>query len=439
MTTKNIYINGIKWKQRNLGKPYDKIWYLSNQHGWMIPNKQLCAALGLHDSSLSRWAKKAEEAQSEDYAFIKRVYAPTRYIKLEGESIPKMQILWTPDGVSWLMNKSGFVIQRWVKSNLQDSKSRSFLLCAQDEKPCVDALDKVDVKNVCTASIVPAECVAPAEVPTSLDNELTRSIKELATIIQSKLPALTASTNSLIQADVDSLRKINFELVLENEKHKSTIKELKSKLAEKENFTTPELTKLFDNEEYYVPAAFRKQALPETKFCIDLGTPNSLSLYIKNCKKSYTVDELNNLGLFNATRLYLETFSKAIDPVTNLIIDKNKFYNILRGEFVLTAPRARNPKVLAAAEKANYVVVVRVICPKMNNPKLADGTILEKDNPAFKHSQEPNLRPQIRYTSKAKKYLEVCWAALCEDYINGNSKRKSYSGAQPELALASSD
>lgn len=424
MKTKNIVINGVNWKQRSLGKPYECVWYFKNQHDWMIPNKQLCAALGMHDSSLSSWAKKAEAVQTADDVFIMRVYVLTRYIQLEGESSRKMQILWTSSGVNWLMNKSGFFPARWVKSNLQASKSRSFLLCAQDDKSCEDAAGP---KTVCTAA------------PSPVDDELTRSIKELASIIQSKLPALTVTANSLIQSDLENLRKINFNLVLENEKHKSTIKELKSKLAEKENFTTPELPKLFDNEEYYVPAAFRKQALPETKFCIDLDTPNSLSLYIKNYKKSYTVDELNNLGLFNATRLYLETFSKFIDHTTGQIIDKNKFYNILRGEFVLTAPRARNPKVLAAAEIANYAVVARVICPKMNNPKLADGTILEKDNPAFKHSQEPNLRPQIRYTAKAKKYLETNWDTLCEEYTNGTDKRKSYSGAKPEFASSSLD
>lgn len=428
MTTKNININGVNWKQRSLGKPYERVWYFKNQDDWMIPNKQLCAALGLHNSSLSGWAKKAEASQSADAVFIIRVYAPTLYVKLEGESSRKMQILWTSSGVNWLMNKSGFFPARWVKSNLQASKSRSFLLCAQDDKSCVN---EADTKNACTAA------------PATIDDELTRVIKELGAIIQAKLPALTVNNNSLIQADVDSLRKLNFDLVLENEKHRSTIKDLKAKLAlaYKDNAAPDKNDFTADNEEYYVPASFRTHNNSDKIVDVNYISyqPYSLSNFIKNKKLSYTVSELNTLGLFNATRLYLENFINHIDPTTGSRVNKNKFYDILRNEFVLTRHRAKNPKVLAAAEKENYAVVVKVVCPKMRNPTLPDGTILEKDNPAFNYSKEINLRPQIRYSLKAKKYIEDNWAMLCEDKNNGANKRKSYSGAKPELASVSSD
>lgn len=412
MKTKNIVINGVNWKQRNYG---NIAWYLINQLGWMFPNRQLCKVLSVHDCTLSRWAKRALAAESKKEEFILTAYIPAAHINLNGEATNKVQLVWTEKGVSWLLNKSGFMLDNGVRKFLLARKKLNFLLSTH-EAPATENSSN-------THSTIEKAAAA-------FDTDLTKALKEFAKIIQDALPV--SDNSHLIKSDLEKLRKINFNLVLENEKHKSTIKELKSKLAEKENFTTPELPKLFDNEEYYVPAAFRKQALPETKLCIDLAIPNSLSLYINNYKKSYTVDELNNLGLFNATRLYLETFSKFIDPTTGQLVDKNKFYNILRGEFVLTTPRARYPKVLLAAEISNYAVVTQVVCPKMNNPKLPDGTILEKDNPAFKCSKEPNLRPQIRYTAKAKKYLETTWDTLCEEYTNGTNKRKSYSGAKSE-------
>ena len=141
---------------------------------------------------------------------------------------------------------------------------------------------------------------------------------------------------------------------------------------------------------------------------------DSLSELLSKSVSVTDTDRFTKVGLFNSDQIYSTFAHEWIDPKTKKLINKNKFYAILRYVFHKSNSSHRAPVLKASAIRENYALVCQIFCKKKSNPLDAEGNALDLENPAYLSNKHPCVRLQARYTSNAIHLLISRW----KSYVN---------------------
>jgi hypothetical protein len=347
---------------------------------WLISNKNLAFLLNVGAKNLASYGV----CDISNNFVVYHDDAPTHFV-VDGDTPIRRtrQMLWTLDGVDFIINAAKIRLSDDVKYNIQawlEAQLQSY----------VAAPVKMDKWN------------APSAVVSNNETTQTQAIKSAAhpgrDVIES-VQHITAIVEQL-WTERNRRRELEIELSDLREQHanankKGTIKNcaiVKSKL-------TVDISKPSEDK----------------NIILARSSTESLSQYLaRNKKKHYKSDQLTRMGLLNSGQVYSLFFDSWIDPDTGVLIQKDKFQNVLRHVFHLKHSSHRTPLLKTDAVREHMAVICQVLCKKKPNPTDDLGNKLELDNPAYSFSKEPCVRFQVRYTSKAIDHLKKNWYKLLE-------------------------
>jgi hypothetical protein len=369
---------GTYWKQYKIVNKQDA-WYFTAeakladtaQPKWLITNSNFAKLICVSAKNLASYG-----TCHRDNFTVYHDDAPTHFVTEEIKPTKRTrQLLWTLEGVDYLINKSHIRLSDIIKADMRVWLSQQKAM--HSNLPLYQAQ------------------------PTATRPSPSRNIKEAPSITRFK-PA-TDDKEYLLDA-VHHITNIIDQLFIERNKRReleSEVLVLRAKIAQaavkpaaKVNYLNIDNNK--DNGVY-------------------VSTDASLSQYIsRKGNKQCKADQLTRLGLLNSDQLYSLFSESWIDPSTNKLIRKSDFQELLRNVFHTKNSTHRTPILKSEMVRDNMVVVCQVFCKKKPNPTDAQGNRLELDNPAYLYSPEPCVRFQTRYTAKAIDYLRNNWYMTLE-------------------------
>jgi len=384
---------GLYWKQyrlhsQHVGHKESDIWYLvseakiaeANTPRWLITNNNLAKLLLVSANNLASYSKLCDSRHFEMHND-----APVHFVAEEGKPIKRTrQLLWTLDGLDFIINKSGIRLVESVKDDM-----------------------RVWLKAQSTAYGV---YTPTAPLPT--EKEVTGN---------DKIKSLGEASNNIIEA-VKYVTDIVNQLWVERNKRRELedeITRLKQQIA---NVSAPAkpATLVLNNS---TPKKLRIKAESKLEsvrinYHRTLGSNNSLQLslsqYLAGKGNPQKSEQLTRLGLLNSDQVYI-LFHAFWKDAKGKLIQKDKFQDILRDVFHTANTTHRAPILKSDAVRDNMAIVCQVFCKKKPNPRDTSGNILEQDNPAYTASPHPCVRFQARYTSKAIDYLRANWYKLLNE------------------------
>lgn len=387
---------GLYWKQyrlqsKHVGHKESDVWYLvseakiaeANTPRWLITNTNLAKLLLVSASNLASYSNLYESRN-----YTRHDDAPVHFVSEEGKPIKRTrQLLWTLEGLDFIINKSGIRLMDSVKDDM-----------------------RVWLKAQATAYGVytPSTPLPTAKEVTSND----------------KIKSLGEASNNIIEA-VKYVTDIVNQLWVERNKRRELEDEITRLKQQVANVSAPSKpaplvlnNKPLKKEEL---EAESKLASVRINYHRTLGSNNSLQLslnqYLAGKGNPQKSEQLTRLGLLNSDQVYI-LFHEFWKDSKGKLIQKDKFQDILRDVFHTTNTTHRTPCLKSDVVRDNMAIVCQVFCKKKPNPRDNSGNILEVDNPAYTASPHPCVRFQVRYTSKAIDYLRANWYKL----LNGSAQ-----------------
>lgn len=375
---------GIYWKQFNIGKGHcganrQGVWYFASearladagQPKWLITNSNLASLLYVSSSNLAKYAVLANDKQA-----VYHDDAPTHFIVDEGKPIKRTrQLLWTIEGVNFILNKSGIRIGDVIKADI-----RTWLA----------AQATVYGDNYRAVSLIDKPIAAPKVKPK-----------------ENNIISVVDARQNIVDA-VHYITNIVDQLWLERNKRR----ELEEEVAALRDRLSPVNTAMVNKSALKEPKHIQIHKVDNSRFDF---AKESLSQYVsRKGKKHHRAEQLTRMGLLNSDQIYSLFSDSWIDLSTGKLINKDKFQELLRKVFHLKHSTHRTPMLKSEMIRDNMAVVCQVLCKKKPNPVDDHGNKLELDNPAYLSSPEPCVRFQTRYTSKAIDYLRNNWYMLVE-------------------------
>lgn len=379
---KGIRSGGYTWTQYRLN---NGAWFLADEaknkvaeSQFLITNSNLAKVLGMSRKTLSEYAQGLNREKCYYHSDCPSYFHYS--VTSKRPAIRNKQLMWTLSGLYYLLFNKNLRIHKERKSQVMSWYS-------QMSARYGDSTQAVEVKEDSIAQpVAPVVSVASPKVEATTETKETMKISAL----------------KYVSDIIDQLwEERNARRALEAE-----VADLKARL----QFIT-------------VPTSVSKQhanvTLDSIKAAmtsrIKFDQTESLSRFVSRLGTFRHGEDLTKMGLLNSDQVYGLFSDFWVDPVTNLLIAKEKFQAILRSVFHLTHSDHRTPLLKAKAIRHNYAVVCQVQCKKLPNPRGPKGEILEKDNPAYLASKEPCVRFQTRYTSKAVEYLRTNWSRLLNE------------------------
>lgn len=381
-TNKGIRSGGYTWTQHRLN---NGAWFLADEaknkvaeSQFLINNANLAKVLGISRKTLSEHAQGLDREKCYYHSDCPSYFHYS--VTSKKPAIRNKQLMWTLSGLYYLLFNKNLRIHKERKSQVMYWYSQMSARYGVGTQAVEFKEDPITQPVVPIAPIVSPKAEAATETKETMKINAIKYVSDI----------------------IDQLwEERNARRALEAE-----VADLKSRL----QFIT-------------VPTSVNKQ--PSTanldsikaalKSRIKFDQTESLARFISRLGTFRHGEDLTKMGLLNSDQVYGLFSDFWIDPVTNLLIAKEKFQAILRSVFHLTNSDHRTPLLKAKAIRHNYAVVCQVQCKKLPNPRGPKGEILEKDNPAYLASKEPCVRFQARYTSKAVEYLRTNWSRLLNE------------------------
>jgi len=381
---------GLYWKQyrmqnQNAGHRQSDIWYFVSEAKttaprWLITNTNLAKLLYVSANNLASYA-----AVCNDTHFTKHDDTPVDFVFEDGKPIKRTrQLLWTIEGVYFILNKSGIRLVSSVKEDIQlwlKAQAQTYGVYTPPE-PLVT--DKQITANYNIKSL----------------SEASSNIVEAVKYVTDIVNQLWTERNKRRELE-DEITRLNAQILNLNDKKLNPV-------PREQQLTLPLKPKLNLN------ATDKLDSIRAT-YHRHLGENNNLQLsmnqYLASNGTPQKADQLTKIGLLNSDQVY-SLFSEFWKQDNGKIISKDKFQAILRKVFHSSNSTHRTPVLKANMLMDNMAIVCQVFCKKKPNPRDTSGNILEADNPAYSASPEPCVRFQTRYTSKAIDYLRVHWYKL---------------------------
>lgn len=381
---------GMYWKQYNILKM--NAWYFASEARlsdtshpkWLITNTNLAKLLNVSANNLASYRSLASDKQA-----IYHDDAPTHFVSDEIKPTKRTrQLMWTLSGVDFIINKSGIRLGDLNKQNMLSWLTKQSALYGVTSDPVQQDLPIT---------------ISPKPAPTVKAEPLNKRIKSVADAKQN------------IIESVHYIIDIIDQLCIERNKRR----ELEAEVAALRDRLSPAVSK-------GTPAPAPKPVKQDTKIQNLRKVDNknqhkytegneSLSQYIsRKGNKHYRAEQLTRMGLLNSEQIYSLFSDCWTDPITNKLVIKSKFQEIIRQVFHITHSNHRTPMLKSEMIRDNMAIVCQVLCKKKPNPTDDYGNKLELDNPAYISSPEPCVRFQTRYTSKAIDYLRDNWYMLVE-------------------------
>lgn len=382
---------GLYWKQyrlqsKHIGHKESDVWYLVSEAKiaeahtprWLITNTNLAKLLLVSANNLASYSKLCNSSQ-----FAMHDDAPIYFVAEEGKPIKRTrQMLWTLEGLDFIINKSGIRLMESVKTDM----------------------------NVWIKAQATAYGVHTSSDPLPTEEEVTNN---------NKIKSISEAKHNIVEA-VKYVTDIVNQLWVERNKRRELedeITRLKTQLSNISNSAKPTVFAFGPQ-----PAFKKEQKKAEGKlesvrcnYHRTLGANNSLQLslnqYLAGKGNPQKSEQLTRLGLLNSDQVYI-LFHEFWKDSKGKLIQKDKFQDILRDVFHTANTTHRTPILKSDAVRDNMAIVCQVFCKKKPNPRDTSGNILEQDNPAYTASPHPCVRFQARYTSKAIDYLRANWYKL---------------------------
>ena len=373
---------GTYWKQYKIVNKQDA-WYFTAeakladtaQPKWLITNSNFAKLICVSAKNLASYGTCYR-----DNFTVYHDDAPTHFVTEEIKPTKRTrQLLWTLEGVDYLINKSHIRLSDIIKADMR--------VWLSQQKAMHSNLPLYQAQPTATRS---------SSSRNSKDAPISTQVKPATDDKEYLLDAVHHITNIVDQLFIERNKRRELEsevLVL-----RAKIAQAAVKPAAKVNYLN------IDNNNNN-----------NKDNGVYISTDTSLSQYIsrkgyKQCK----ADQLTRLGLLNSDQLYSLFSDSWIDPSTNKLIRKSDFQELLRNVFHLKHSTHRTPMLKSEMIRDNMAIVCQVICKKKPNPVDDHGNKLELDNPAYLSSPEPCVRFQTRYTSKAIDYLRNNWYMTLE-------------------------
>jgi hypothetical protein len=375
---------GIYWKQFNIGKGHcganrQGVWYFASearladvgQPKWLITNSNLASLLYVSSSNLAKYVVLANDKQA-----VYHDDAPTHFIVDEGKPIKRTrQLLWTIEGVNFILDKSGIRIGGVIKADI---------------RTWIAAQSAVYGDNYRAVSLIDKPIAAPKVKPK--ENNITSVVDARQNIID----AVHYITNIIDQLWLERNKRRELEDEVAN---------LRSQIDRVSNAPVDSCV-LKESKQIQI------HKVNGSRFDF---AKESLSQYVsRNGKKHHRAEQLTRMGLLNSDQIYSLFSDSWIDSSTGKLINKDKFQEVLRKVFHLKHSTHRTPMLKSEMIRDDMAIVCQVFCKKKPNPVADNGDVLEVDNPAYLSSPEPCVRFQTRYTSKGIDYLKNNWYMLVE-------------------------
>lgn len=380
-----MYWKQYKMQISNAGHNTSDTWYLvseakiaeANTPRWLITNTNLAQLLLISANNLASYSSICPTTNC-----VRHDDAPVHFVSEEGKPIKRTrQLLWTLEGVDFIINKSGIRLIDSVKNSMRvwlKAQAETYGVYTSNESlPSEQEVTKASlIKSIGEAKHNIVEAV---NYVTDIVNQLwsernkRRELEEEVTRLKTQISNISSvSKPTVLNFDSSHISKTNSSKAMGN----------------------------LDS----MRAVYHKNVVTGP-------THISLGQYLSTKGNPNKAEQLTRLGLINSDQVY-GLFSEFWKDNDGKLINKGKFQDILRAEFHTINTTHRTPCLKSEVLRENLAIVCQVYCKKKPNPKDTAGNIMEEDNPAYTASSQPCVRFQARYTSKAIDYLRANWYKL---------------------------